>query len=800
VIAALFLAVAASVSGVVHDSVGGVVAGAAVIVRPASGPERQTVTGGDGRFTIDAPDGSDVTIVVRAGGFAEKTVRVSSADRAREIDIVVAPATILETVTVTPTRSAQRIADIPATVDVVGSETIEQSPALVADDVLRQVPAFSLFRRTSSLAAQPTTQGVSLRGIGPSGQSRTLVLLDGVPFNDPFGGWVYWSRVPLVSVERIEITEGSTSSLYGNYAMGGVINIITGRPTKRTAEIKSQYGNRNSPKVDFFASDRWSSVGAAVEGSFLNTDGFPIVAERERGPIDNNANVDYKNVTGKLEFDPSERFNANLRAGYFTEDRVNGKVGEVNDTRWTTISGGIRARLRDDSDLQARVFGDRQRAHFNFLAVTNAATTRNIVRLATDQHVPTNGVGGMAQWTKVTGSANVFSAGFDWRWVDGDSQEDAFAAAAPTVIVPFAGGCPANLSCGTQAATETVHRVSGGTQQSTGAFVQDILTPVPQLVLTLSARVDRWRNYDGHNLETTVATGAPTGNNRPTIADRSDTVVSPRAAAMYHLSDRVSVWGAANSGFRAPTLTELYRQFSVGAVTTFPNSDLGPEHLIGGEAGVNVGVTRQVTARATWFDNRLTDPVANVTQAASFCASRAVPAGCAQKVNLGSTRVRGLQADVEYRLGAAWRVSAGYLFDDANVTDGGASTALVGKFVPQVPRHRGSLQIAYSNTKVATVAVGMQFVGLQYNDDLNVNFIPAPTLSDAGYDTSIAAGLPGYTVVDFSASRDVGRTLQLFFGVQNLFDRVCFVQTNPSTIGTPRLVNGGIRLRFGSGH
>ena len=144
----------------------------------------------------------------------------------------------------------------------------------MTDDVLRQVPTFSLFRRTSSLVAQPTTQGVSLRGIGPSGQSRTLVLLDGIPFNDPFGGWVYWTRVPLASVDRIEITEDPTSSLYGNYAMGGAINIITTRPARRTLELKTQYGSRKSPKFDFFASDKWNAFGVAVEGSFFDTDGF----------------------------------------------------------------------------------------------------------------------------------------------------------------------------------------------------------------------------------------------------------------------------------------------------------------------------------------------------------------------------------------------------------------------------------------------------------------------------------------------------------------------------------------------
>jgi outer membrane receptor protein involved in Fe transport len=786
-IAAFILAFAASsVSGVVRDSTGGAVAGASVVVRSASGSEQRVTTGPDGRFTVDTAETGELTVVVRAGGFAEQIEHVPAAHTG-DLDVLLVPATLLETVTVTPTRTEQRLGDTPASVDVVTSRDISASPALVADDVLRQVPSFSLFRRTSSLVAQPTTQGVSLRGIGPSGQSRTLVLLDGIPFNDPFGGWVYWTRVPLESVDRIEMTDGPTSSLYGNYAMGGVINIITNRPTRAALDLKTQYGNETSPKLDFVAADRWNSLGAALEGSFFRTDGFPIVAPIEQGPIDNNADVSYRNLTGKLEYAPSDRMNAFFRAGYFSEKRNNGKIGELNDTRWTTLNGGLRMRLPDASDLQVRVFGDVSRTHFNFLAVTNAATTRNIVRLATDQNVPTNGVGTTAVWTKSTGGSNVFSAGADWRWVDGESQEAAYVASTPAAIVPFSGGCPVNLSCGTQLATLSVQRMSGGTQQISGAYLQDIFTPVSQLVITLSARVDRWRNYNGHNLETTVATGLPTANNRPAIPDRSDTVVSPRGAALYHVSDRVSIWGAVNSGFRAPTLTELYRQFSVGAVTTRPNDQLGPERLVGGEAGVNVAPAKNVTLRVTWFDNRVSDPILNVT----------LNATTAQKQNLGATRVRGVQADGEYRIGSSWRLSGAYVYDEAKVTDGGvANAALVGNYVPQVPLHHGTFQIAYSNPKYVSAALSVQAMSLQYNDDQNVNFIPAATLAAAGYTSFTGAGLPGYASVDLSVVRDVGRNLQLFFGAQNLFNQVYFVQTNPSTTGTPRLMNGGVRVRF----
>src|SRR5215471_14009805 len=267
----LSLAAAPSVTGVVKDSSGGAVSGAAVVLQTSAGVQQQTVTGPDGRFTFDNPPADSATLIVRAGGFGEVQKPVNGA---AELEITLSPANLLETVIVTPSKTEQRLGDTPASVSLLTSREIESSPAVMADDVLRQVPSFSLFRRANSISAQPTTQGVSLRGIGPSGQSRTLVLLDGIPFNDPFGGWVYWTRVPLSSVQRVEMTEDSSSSLYGNMAMGGVINIITSRPARKTLELDPTYGNHNSPKFDFLASNQWDKISAIVQGSFLQTDGF----------------------------------------------------------------------------------------------------------------------------------------------------------------------------------------------------------------------------------------------------------------------------------------------------------------------------------------------------------------------------------------------------------------------------------------------------------------------------------------------------------------------------------------------
>jgi outer membrane receptor protein involved in Fe transport len=268
-------------------------------------------------------------------------------------------------------------------------------------------------------------------------------------------------------------------------------------------------------------------------------------------------------------------------------------------------------------------------------------------------------------------------------------------------------------------------------------------------------------------------------------------VTSPHAAALYHISDRVTGWAAVNSGFRAPTLNELYRQFRQGTTLVLANNTLGPERLVGGEAGINVAPVRNLSWRTTWFDNRVKNPVSNVT------LSQVGANVTQQRQNLGRTRIWGVQTDVEYRLGTSWRFNGAYVYDEAKVTDGGAANlSLVGKFLPQVPKHRGSFQVAYVDPKYINVALGAQLIGRQFDDDQNARAVPTATLSDAGYKASTDPGLPGFALVDVTASRVLSRNIEVFVGAQNLFDKQYFVGTLPTTIGSPRLVNGGVRVRF----
>ncbi len=334
------------ITGIVHDSTGGAIAGASVMVRVASGDERQTTTDPSGRFSVAQPAGGEVTLIVRATGFAEWRKSLAQGTAAGSVEVVLQPAGMRDEVTVTPTRSEQQLGNIPASVSIIRQEDIQRRPALVPDDLLRQLPEFSLFRRSSSISAHPTSQGVSLRGIGPSGVSRSLVLLDGVPFNDAFGGWVYWTALPMASAERIEVVNGASSSLYGSYAMGGVLNVVTRPPERRTIGVNTQYGSRQSPKIDFRASDVWGKVGVSVDGSAFDTDGYANVLQSLRGPVDTKVAVQFGHVTVKGDYNPNDRVHAFVRTGYFREERHNGKITTVGP-----LDGGGQ---RHDLDLHER--------------------------------------------------------------------------------------------------------------------------------------------------------------------------------------------------------------------------------------------------------------------------------------------------------------------------------------------------------------------------------------------------------------------------------------------------------------
>lgn len=737
------------VEGVVLDQRGAPVAEAEVSISDESSVIAEVRTGDDGRFLFEAVRAQSFTLKVQARGFSSAERKWSAmTNDASTLKVVLHPAPIEEQVTVTATRTERRLAETAASVVVLSERELSATAALTIDDALRQVPGFQLFRRSGSRTANPTSQGVSLRGVGASGASRALVLADGVPLNDPFGGWVYWGRVPRQSVSSIEILRGGSSGLYGSGALGGVIHILTRRAGPAPVlTLEASYGNQQTPDASLFMGGRKGRWGATLAAEIFHTDGYILVDRRERGPIDTPAASRHAALDLTLErlLDGDGRLF--LRAAYYGEARANGTPLQTNRTHIRQLTAGADWPNTRAGSVSLRAYTGAQLFDQNFTAVNADRSAETLTRV---QRVPAQVSGFALQWSRAAGAGQTLVAGLDAREVRGTSDELAFTSNRPTQIIG-----------------------AGGRERTLGIYVEDILRLTERLFITGGVRFDRWRNYAALQTTRPVSGVGPGQVNR--FPDRTETAISPQLSVLYKPGERVSLTASAYRAFRQPSLNELYRSFRVGDTLTLANENLRAERLTGAETGASVAsFKRRLVTRANVYWTETTRPVANVTlNVAPGLITR-------QRQNLGRTRSRGLELEAEAQLNKHWNLTGGYLFSDATVLKFPASTDLEGLLIPQVARHQLTFQLGYTNGARTSAGLQGRFTGMQYDDDQN------------------RFQLRRYFTLDALASHRLTRRWEVFAAAENLFNRRYEIGRTPVlTLGPPLLLRFGFRVRLG---
>lgn len=740
---------ASHLEGVVIDQSGAPIAGARVSMRMRAGSASEITTDDEGKFRLGQTGAIEAIIHVKADGFASREVKIKEAlDASGQLRIVLLPAPLSEAVTVTATRTETRLNDVAGSLVILSAQDIREVGAATIDDALRQVPGFTLFRRTGSRAANPTTQGVSLRGVGASGASRALVLQDGIPLNDPFGGWVYWGRVPRASVERIEVLRGGASSLYGSSAMGGVVNLITRAPGENALSLEASYGSQQTIEASLLAAGkrgRWS-VSASAEA--FSTEGYVPVDEPERGRVDTPAGVRRTALELSLARELQERGRVFLRGSLFGEARTNGTPLQINRTHTRQLSAGLDWRLVEAGAFTLRAYGGTQVYDQTFSAVSPDRNSETLTRL---QRSPSQFKGLSLQWSRALGESQTLVAGVEAQEVRGASDE-----------IVYVLGRPASLTN------------AGGRQSNLGLFIADLVNITPRLLFRAGARFDRWRNTDAFQSTEPLAAGA----SPVTIIfpDRTESAFSPQASVLYRATGYLSLNASVYRAFRAPTLNELYRSFRVGDVLTLANEGLRAERLTGGEAGGQLNLfSNRLATRATIFWTEVVRAIANVTL-------RAQPGLITrQRQNLGRTRSRGVELETDAQLSSRWSVSGGYLFVSATVLEFPANAALEGRELPQVARHHFTFQTRYSNPSYLTLALQARASSSQFDDDQNL------------------FALDPFFTLDAFLSRRITSRLEAFVAAENIFNQRYTVGRTPvRTIGPPLLLRAGFRLRLGS--
>jgi len=645
---------------------------------------------------------------------------------------------VQESVSVTAYRTPLGELESPASTRTLTSQDLQQSAAITLDGQLRLIPGAETFRRSSSLVANPSSQGISLRGLGSTSASRTLVTEDDIPLNDAFAGWIHWEELPELSIHSVEVVRGGASDLYGSSAIGGVINVMQEHPTDNVAELKSDYGSEDTYDTSLLLEGRHGPWGALVTGGILGTDGFVETEPSERGLIDTPANVHAQN--GLALFDHQrDGLRLFLRGSAMNEARDNGTPVQKNGTRLWRFSTGAdwkpdNAGVFGGSTLTFRAYGSAQHYRQTFSTIGANRNSETLNRFA---KTPDDEMGLVLHWSKPLTPALLFLAGADTHDVRAGDFESVIKSGALSYV---------NLN---------------DRQRQTGVYAE-LLWNRKAWTISGSGRVDWFNNFDGQQW-------LPTVTPEPQIAQH---VFDPRLGIARRIGEHFALTGSGFRAYRAPTANELYRSTQVGSLLTLPNNNLLSERATGWETGVAME-QRWGTIRTSYFWTQVNRPITSLTIDPT---SNPI---LLMRENLGQIESRGVSLDLELQPTRWMALQGGYQYTNADVTKG-TGDAPAGNWIPQVAHQMGSGQLRVYRDSIGTLSIQARMSGHQFDDDAN-DYL-----------------LHSYFKLDAYASHDFGKRIELFTSGENLLNRQIQVGRTPTiTLGTPRVARIGFLFKLG---
>ncbi len=591
--------------------------------------------------------------------------------------------------------------DISVPIRTLDLRELGESPAIRLDEALEAIPGADLFRSASSRSAHPTIQGLSLRQIGGNAAGRTLVLLDGVPQNDPFGGWVNWSAMPAGLVQQATLRTGGGAAPYGPAALTGVLEL----ETMATPEslVHGIYGEGGRRALSLRAEPQFEQASVLLFGQTSRDPGHWVRPEAERGPVDSRAGVDSE--TGRVSVG-TRTANSGLTASahWFQEERTNDTRMEGNDSRGREVS--IRGFTGTaTSGLEGLLYWQDREFSNIFTSVNEDRSSESPV---VDQFsAPSEAFGGKlsARWEAgpLTGES-----GADFRIVEGVNNEYA-----------------RDLGAGF-----TRRRAAGGESSFVGLYTV-ATTSYADTDVSAAVRADYWKHSNGFNKEFDLPSNELLLNE--TFGDRDGWELTGRLGAERNLGERIQVYGAFYNGFRPPTLNELYRSFRVGDVITVANADLDPEMLAGVDLGFRWRHSQTLYGSSTLFAVRLSDAIANVTIGegpGNFTPGGFVPAGgiLRQRQNLDRIETFGWEGDIIWKPASELELTLRWLLTESEVFGGG----LDGKRPALTPKASGSVSARWSILENLSLLGQVRLSGASYEDDLNELKLAPYALLDLG--------------------------------------------------------------------
>ena len=680
-------------------------------------------------------------------------------------------------VVVSATRSGTELKDMTQNTSILTNEDIQNAPEMTVDQVLKNQASVFL-NDQPYYEKDPTGQSLNVRGLGAA---RTLALIDGLPANDAMYGTIQWNLVPLSAVQDVELVRGGVSNLYGNYGMGGLINITTKPINDNKGEVSASYSSYNTSNV---AASKEVAVNDVlklrVSADYFNTDGYinqPTISPATVYPAKNKAGQSAPLLPG---MGPESANSANYRLqgalklssdtdAFFnlgSHDMQNLPTGGYNfatkTTQETTFSGGATTRLSAAQKVQVNAFYENTTLWQQ--NVSNSGATPAYI--SANYNDPYSTLGASAQYTHdlKDQTINQVVVSVDGRQVAAQNLTNSFSSAAG-----YANG------------VVTSSDYAKGQQQFYGVMAQmKAKTDVIPLQATLSLREDQWQSQT----PTYWIAGANGVQNYTNVPNQTVNKFSPNLGLLLQATKELDFRGAAYQGFHAPGLNNTLRTYGNSTSVSLANPLLSPENMTGYELGTdyrwNAGFV-QITGFNANVKNAVYAPnVSQVQAAAAGCPISVCTGANGQTFSLygnnQNLQSRGLEVQAHHDLNTQWAVDGTYTHTNTILTwiGSGVSASLnpIGSQVGGVPQNMG-------------------YAGVTYMP------LPKTSLTDGAHTLPV----PSYAVVGLKVNHQLTPEASVFASVINMFNRSYITYGTGTSQGSyiagqPQSITVGARIIF----
>ena len=593
----------------------------------------------------------------------------------------------------------------------------------------------------------PTSQGLSLRGLGSTAASRTLVLQDSVPVNDPFGGWIHWDEIPVKALDSVTIATGGGSDLYGSSALGGVIDVVPARPTTARFEANAVGGGQDTSSIGLrgdLGNQQWRQLLAADS---YRTAGYIPTAPSVAGPIDAPANVHYQAARSETDRTIANFNRAFLVGNMLNEARGNGTPLQTNATRlWRYIAGDDWS-ANPSATGRVRLFGSDEGYRQIFSSINAARTVETLTRL---QRVRTQELGASTDAAFAL-SPITFVIGMDARDIRATDNESPIASSLPSGI----------------ADTSARQRFIGGFAEALASAHAGFFRNTSA---ALSLRLDSASNLSTQVLSQTFPQPATT----TLTPDRNEFIASPRLGVVRQIASSATIHASVFRAFRTPTMNELYRTGQVGEETTKANSQLQSERATGWELGATyTSPSNLIAASATFFWTEINRPVSAVLISSSPTSILEM------RENLGQILSQGTELHLDIAPRHTVSATLGYQYSHAIVTQFSAQPSLVGNWIPEVPRQSFTAQLRAATPRLGELTLAARAGGQSWDDSANT-FLLNP-----------------FFQLDLAARHDFGSHWAASLILNNLLNQRPDVARTPTlTLGSPFLAQVGLAFHW----